>query len=80
MSLMRCPACHTSYGGPTLAAFACCPLCLAEDGRIERLVYDDDDAPPPPSPRGRRPATRRRPAPAGAPLAAPAGRRAARAS
>lgn len=42
MSLMRCPACDTSYGGPTMAAFACCPLCLAEHQRVEQLVYDGD--------------------------------------
>lgn len=37
--LMACPACDRHYGGPTMAAFGCCPLCLAEDGRVEQLVY-----------------------------------------
>lgn len=41
MSLMRCPSCETTYGGPTMAAFGCCPLCLAESQRVELLVFDD---------------------------------------
>ncbi|MCW3041788.1 MAG: hypothetical protein JWM31_3693 [Solirubrobacterales bacterium] len=48
---MHCPACSTTYGGPTMAAFGCCPLCLAEQGRVELLIFADDEpapaAPPP---------------------------------
>jgi hypothetical protein len=42
---MHCPACHTVYGGPTMAAFACCPRCLAEDQRVELLIHSDDEPP-----------------------------------
>jgi hypothetical protein len=44
MSLMRCPSCGTTYGGPTMAGFGCCPLCLAESQRVELLVYDDAES------------------------------------
>lgn len=59
---MHCPVCNTVYGGPTMAAFACCPRCLAEDQRIELLLYSDEppavaepfDAPRSPLRRARR--------------------------
>lgn len=30
-----------------MEAFGCCPLCLADHQRIERLVYEDSDSRPP---------------------------------
>lgn len=40
---MHCPACGTNYGGPTMEACGCCPLCLADTQRFERLVREDDE-------------------------------------
>ncbi|XAY05174.1 hypothetical protein DSM112329_02018 [Paraconexibacter sp. AEG42_29] len=40
---MHCPSCGTNFGGPTMEAFGCCPLCFADHERVERFVRIDDD-------------------------------------
>lgn len=44
MELMECPECEAVFGGPSLAAFGCCPTCLAEQ-RFVRLRPCDDAEP-----------------------------------
>lgn len=47
MELMECPECEAVFGGPSLAAFGCCPACLGEQRFVRLRPCDAPEGEPP---------------------------------